>query len=232
MTNDPTTTGEEQQATAIEPVIGVMVRHVKLELDGRFEVAIFGGWLWIVFFYGVPEESVETRIPLSRFKSEEEAVEWVQTTAESFKQNWGRAMGFETARHFNNIGRYVLYQMGRSPYTSLEEVIAEQVKQMEKTTREWFHLRVGRGNPSKWQSRELGDALLDILTKTKRPLKWDEVREELARREPDRTPDTGDALRVLAGRHGLKLRALRKDAAKLRREREEAKRQAQTRNEQ
>ena len=167
-------------------------------------------------FAGGDEPLQYIQVPLQRFESEEEAARWAVETIELFKLNWRDVMGNEMARHFANLGRWHLYEMGRAPYSSIEKVIDAQVKQMEKNLREWFRLRVGRGNPSKWSAKELADVLLDILTEKNPALTWPGLREELNAREPERTPASGDALRVLAGRLNLKLRELRKTATRRR----------------
>lgn len=203
----------------------------KLELDATFDIAIYAGSVWVGLFAGSPDPLHITQVPLDRFESEDEARAWALETVEMFEQNWRDVMAFETARHFNNIGRFHLYEMGRTSYSSIDKLIAAQVKQLEKNLREWFHRPTGRGHRSKWSSKELADALLEILTE--RPaLSWDALREELQTREPDKTPASGGALRVLAGRFDLKLRTLQKEAAKRKRkrEREDAKREHVPRN--
>lgn len=199
----------------------VLAREVRLELAGRFEVVIYGGYVWVAFFAGGAEPLHTTQIRLDLFESEDEAAAWALETAEMFAQNWRDVMAFETARHFNNIGRFRLFEMGRGSLSTIEEVIAEQTKQLEKNLREWFRLPTGRGRRSKWRTgKELGDVLLDILTEKNPALTWAGLREELAGREPERAPASGAALRALADRFGLKLRALRKSAARRRRTRD------------
>lgn len=223
MADDPTTTRARALRLAASSgmlpsdlgIAPVLRRDVKLELEGRFEVAMYGGWVFVVFFYGIPETAIETRVPLDRFESEDEARAWALETADGFAQNWGQMMGFETARHFNNIGRFTLYKMGRSPFTSLEEVIAAQVKQLERNLREWFHLPTGRGHPSKWKAHELAAALVEMLA-AHPAYTWNELSEELKRADPERAPASGEALRQLARRFGLGLRPLKRDAAKRR----------------
>jgi hypothetical protein len=214
MTNDPTTTGAEVGAH------GTLTRGprqgFKFELEVSFDVGIYAGSVWVGIFTGGAEPVQLIQVPLSRFESEVEAHIWAAETIALFEQNWRDTMGFEAARHFGNIGRWHLYAMGRAPYASIEDVIDAQVKQLEKSLREWFRLKVVRGHPSKWSPKQLADALLGILAAHPRELTWDELREELKTREPGRTPKTGNALRVLAGGFGLKLRELRRDAAKRR----------------
>jgi hypothetical protein len=210
MANHPTTTGAE--VGEYGTLTRVMRRGFKLELEATFDVAIYNGAVWVGFFAGSSEPHEFIQVPLSLFESEEEATRWALETVELFTQNWRDAMAFEMARHFVNIGRWHLYQMGRAPYSSIDKLIAEQVKQTEKNLRQWLHRPTGRGHPSKWLASELRDMLLDILTEVNPALTWPGLREELKAREPDRTPKSGDALRVLAGRFELGLRELRRDA--------------------
>ena len=214
MADDPTTTGAQQQE--LPPgMIPVLRREVKLELDARFEVAIYGGRIWMIFFYGIPETAAELSVPLSRFESEDQATEWALETAGMFERGWGGVMGFETARHLHNIGQYNLHLMGRPGSLTLESIIAHQVKQLEKSMREWFELPAGRGKFSKWKGHELAAALITLLSRHP-DYTWKELSAALKELDPARAPKTDDALRQLARRHGLGLRALKRDAAKRR----------------
>ena len=228
MADDPTTTGAERDPTTTRAraerlaVLGgvvtpspVLSRIVRLELDGRFEVAIYGGYVWVAFFAGGDEPLHVTPVRLDLFESEDEARAWALETAEIFAQNWRDVMAFETARHFNNIGRFHLFEMGRGSLSSIEKVIAAQVKELEKNMREWFHLPVGRGRFSKWQGHELAASLITLLARHP-AYGWDELAAALKVLDPGRAPKSGDALRQLARRHGLLLRALKRDAAKRR----------------
>lgn len=215
MTNDPTTTGAA--ATGEHGTLTRVARTgFKLELEATFDVVIYADSVWVGFFAGSDEPHEMIQVPLALFESEEQAEQWGLETVEMFKQNWHPAMAFEMARHFNNIGRYHLYEMGRSPYSSIERVITEQVRQTEKNLRQWLHARpTKRGNFSKWNDRELYAYLVSLLTRHP-GYTWKELHAALKESNPDRAPKSPDALRQLARRNGLALRNLKKGVTKRR----------------
>jgi hypothetical protein len=211
MADDPTTTGAEVgEHGTLTPVSRTGFR---LELEATFDVVVYNGFVWVGFFAGGEEPHQMLQLPLDLFESEEQARQWGWETVELFKLNWRDAMAFEMARHFSNLGRWHLYQMGRAPYSSIEKVIAEEVKQLEKNLRQWFHARpTTRGNFSKWKGEQLVVSLLTLLMRHPAHT-WDELNDALKEYDPARAPKTGDALRQLARRHGLTLRKLKRHAA-------------------
>jgi hypothetical protein len=191
-------------------------KTLNLGLLGRVEAALTDDFVVIVFFYeGNPIPQAPVLVPRAWFADEQQASEWAEKTVKTFEDYWSKVMEFETNRHFTNVGNFILRKMGILGAPSIEELIQDQVKTQESILRGRFNLPVGRGNFSKWTEYDLRVAIEKILT-NKPAWTWVDINEELRRLHADKAPASGEALRQLARRFGLKLRAIKREAAKRR----------------
>ncbi len=163
--------------------------------------------------------SISVKLPLSDFPSARHFAEFAQATKSFFLERLRDAITSEALLHLQDVLYFVATDMGLEP-PDKKKMIGVHLEETADRLSKWFEEipDTPRRSRTTWTKHKLEKAarlaIIDLL-QVETKITLDNIADEIRKHLPEDAPASGEALRKLLDRFGIKWRTLKADTMKL-----------------